>query len=399
MRDRSTIIKIFVKGILFCILLTFFMAFYFVHQTGEFLKGSTTFTSRHVRVKHFESPVLILCFNPAYKPSKTGNHTMNLAYLFDDSSFELPIGTTFDQFIEDMSYILNKDFEIELGHEKSGLSNKKLNLGLNFYNGFQIKISKIKTMTYGLCHMLESDWKINITEGFQLNVTYEKLSNIDKPKELIAFVAARESWYGIISETWPYVRPNKKTLQFNSSNTFWFDMYVTKVTYRDGLDDISECITQWTKTINCNPICKPFFLSFLNLEPPCQSMNNTRCIYTKGFANSNQDYFNYKKCLKPKTTKNYNSDLIYVTDQVHHVENTISMIFTFKSDEMDVQEETLMIGLPSFIGSIGGSLGLFLGFSCFTFCSNILDKLHQLLVKKTDQIQATSSSIPVFNAP
>ena len=89
------------------------MAFYFVHQTGEFLKGSTTFTSRHVRVKHFESPVLILCFNPAYKPSKTGNHTMNLAYLFDDSSFELPIGTTFDQFIEDMSFILSKDFEIE----------------------------------------------------------------------------------------------------------------------------------------------------------------------------------------------------------------------------------------------------------------------------------------------
>ena len=49
----------------------------------------------------------------------------------------------------------------------------------------------------------------------------------------------------------------------------------------------------------------------------------------------------------------------------------------FSEFTKDVKEELLMIPSPTadFIGSIGGSLGLFLEFSWFTYVSGMLDKL------------------------
>ena len=51
--------------------------------------------------------------------------------------------------------------------------------------------------------------------------------------------------------------------------------------------------------------------------------------------------------------------------------------FTFNpiSKRVLVKEERYIISTTDFIGSVGGSLGLFLGFSCFTYTSELLDKL------------------------
>ena len=47
-----------------------------------------------------------------------------------------------------------------------------------------------------------------------------------------------------------------------------------------------------------------------------------------------------------------------------------------------VYEELLLFDLSSFIGNIGGSLGLFIGFSYLDFATKLTDSLVDFLIKK-----------------
>ena len=50
------------KVILFMTLFILFSVFYFINQTTEFMKGSTTFASRTEEVDKFSIPVLVFLF-------------------------------------------------------------------------------------------------------------------------------------------------------------------------------------------------------------------------------------------------------------------------------------------------------------------------------------------------
>ena len=81
-----------------------FFAFYFLNQTKEFLKGSTTFTSRAEEVEHFDIPVLILCFQPRYN--------LNSYLRKDDHSLMTDI-------LESANYKVGDDISIDF-HTKPG---------------------------------------------------------------------------------------------------------------------------------------------------------------------------------------------------------------------------------------------------------------------------------------
>ena len=80
--------------------------------------------------------------------------------------------------------------------------------------------------------------------------------------------------------------------------------------------------------------------------------------------------------MKPENTMIYKTRPIPFESMIG--QDKVQMEFTFASDEIIIQEETLMIDACSYIGSVGGSLGLFLGFSFFTFLSSIVDQVFEL---------------------
>ena len=128
-------------------------------------------------------------------------------------------------------------------------------------------------------------------------------------------------------------------------------------------------------------MCAPIFLSFLKTWPPCQTLDETRCMFDAWV----HSYSQYKNCLKPQKTTIYKTNVVNLEDSFHP-RDSVEIGLTFSSDEMEVKEETLMIGLSSFIGSIGGSLGLFLGFSFYTLFSDLIDKLFENFIKKRTTI-------------
>ena len=80
--------------------------------------------------------------------------------------------------------------------------------------------------------------------------------------------------------------------------------------------------------------------------------------------------------MKPMETTLFNAKpktLQKISDQ----SDTVEFDFGYSSDQIKIEEEALMIGTSSYIGSVGGSLGLFLGFSVFTYLSYCIDKLFE----------------------
>ena len=103
--------------VLFLALFISFSAFYFINETTEFMKGSTTFASRTEVVDKFDIPVLVICFEPGYKPSIYGNDTADIEYYFYqdiDSIKEKQKRQKLADFLKSASYKLNEDIQIEL---------------------------------------------------------------------------------------------------------------------------------------------------------------------------------------------------------------------------------------------------------------------------------------------
>ena len=185
-------LKNIVKGFLFLVFFALFLSFYFVNQTLEFIKGSTTFSSRTEIVDRFDIPVVTLCFHPRYKPSLSGTFTSNLSPYLQPDNKQLPTGNkSVSDFLENASYKLGQDFQIELKviskDYDDNISQEALSLtmGTNEPHFLKPYLSTVQTLTNGLCHRIESPVKIAPSGYLVLRVKLSKeLDILDLPTKL-----------------------------------------------------------------------------------------------------------------------------------------------------------------------------------------------------------------------
>ena len=60
-------------------------------------------------------------------------------------------------------------------------------------------------------------------------------------------------------------------------------------------------------------------------------------------------------------------------------DNSIVVWFKYSTGQLEVKEEIPILGFATFIGSVGGSLGLFLGFSCYDYISRLIKRVTYLM--------------------
>ena len=359
--------KTVLKLILFIILLLIFCYFYLVSEVDNFMKKSTTFSNKYVQSEMIQEPNLLICMKPGLKRSKAKyyNFTLEESLIFtkEDRHF-IKNNMTLWQVYEDMSYKHSEDFFIEATNAAT--------LG-------KIKsIQSIATYFHGLCHLITMDHEIHFSSYWNSKISFNiSLNNGDIPDKIDIFLTSNNSWQGIVMNEWPYkdyLYLQPLTIDFNTSYQYEIGVIEKELHFLKN-DHIGhdKCFIDAFQRINCTKKCFPIVFNFIpeiRSLPPCHSYEEIHC-YINGFWDYKK--LDFVKCLKPKNVLLY--DFHFGKTLVSKPqEKAINLLFYGASPLKKVEEEVLVISPTSFIGSIGGSLGLFFGFSFLACFSSLFDK-------------------------
>ena len=91
-----------------------------------------------------------------------------------------------------------------------------------------------------------------------------------------------------------------------------------------------------------------------------------------------------RKTLKPCMIHQYDGDLMTFYEHMPNYRH-IQVAYIFKSDEMIVRQEYLIIDDIQLIGTVGGTLGLFIGFSFLDVLQKCMTKFKIYLLSKLSQ--------------
>ena len=139
----------------------------------------------------------------------------------------------------------------------------------------------------------------------------------------------------------------------------------TDYQYMTGTENFERCLADLiARQSTCMTKCYPFLFNFLPNFTLCNS-EEYPCMYTMLVSRWKYRYecLNDKKKIQYKTSARAGTKL--KTNETEFV-----LMMYFNKATKDIKEEVLIVTTGSFIGSVGGSLGLFLGFSFSFFCSS-----------------------------
>ena len=372
--------KKILKTLLFVALLITFYFFYLDSQVREFMKHSTTFTSRYEEIENIQVPNILLCMKPGIKKTvvKRFQYKLDEAFIFyDESDSYQKHNLTMWEAYQELTYKYKSDFEIRPGFDG-------LHPGLETILIKSVK--SIATIHNGMCFLLITDKAIKASSNYAFNLTFSNsLAKEDLPSKINLFLVSKETWYGLITAEWPY----KENLYIENIDVDNDPQTLTQIGIAEkevqflqpNDQDYEDCILKLFGKSSCFPIIFNFPKLTKKL-PPCKYWNDTSGIMDKIFRRKRTAFF---KCLLPNHAKIYETS-VYRT-KIHGEVNNKSLGFFFygASNMKKMKEEVYVISTTAFIGSIGGSLGLFFGFSFLACCSDLIDKLVLRLCPLTDQ--------------
>ena len=132
------------------------------------------------------------------------------------------------------------------------------------------------------------------------------------------------------------------------------------------------------KHYGCNCVAENAFLTHFDLYP-IQNWNTCtnnseydNCILLMSGCNYNEEINN--ACPRPCQKVVYQAKKLYYSGTTTKT-NEIQIQIEFGAMEVEIHDEVWILETYNFIGTIGGSLGLFIGFSYTGFLGQILDYL------------------------
>ena len=330
--------------------------------------------------------MLSFFIDPPFKPSMTEKYGYSFASQLwrDGKETYKKFNYSTWQMYQELTYRLRKDVKFKIGSNK-----KQLREGVNLIKNQSVIVTSLATYRHGMCTMIQPNFHLHPIDNLKLKI-YLKTKASDLPENINLFLISNNAWHGMFFDDWPFFKPAKinlkpsKTLkkkyQEENLNNHFFAAFLKKHGYTiklsmkekhylQGEDNFKDCFSRLVSQFNCTNLCYPLiFNDILNL-PACEGYQDLRCMA--------DNFFNTRKqrttCLKPKKTLIYQADSFYNAEYENKKTSSFVLSFRFLSPMVEIIEEIPEIGFPSLVGSVGGSLGLFIGFSCYTFLSKIVD--------------------------
>ena len=364
---HAKVSKLIVLGFLFLVLLGLYLKFYFLNEAKEYGKGATTFSSTFEKREKLDMPTMVFCMRPSVLPSMTEQFDYQQLFeiKYDDELRES--NQSVWEIAEKISYKLNRDYLLQLRGDAFDDITANLDNGVNVVNGVKIEVLEIATYRHGMCQVIHFNGTATINQSTPLSLTIKFDKNMpleDIPTQVDVMVTSEDGWYGILFDEWPLFQVTKFTFDVQlQTNTLWFLKFgLVEQKFRYGQSNITQCLDRIFGN-NSPTQCVPLYYNFLSDIPICQNIEEVRCIRNERF-----------KCFKPKFLVQYKADPVKTkTDSKKHT--YLRLLMQFPNDLVEISEEIIVFSDLDFLASVGGSLGLFLGFSFFNLGSTIIDIL------------------------
>ena len=267
-----------------------------------------------------------------------------------------------------------------------------------------IFLEKLITLHMGICYKITTISDVTAPGSVRSTIFNFNETN-ENPAVLKIFITSEDNAYGIVQNVWM-----DGTVSKLSVKKYFFVETSLKPLQRKYLKSNNECselpfyecFGSLLAAIleECHTKCNVFSLPSL---PICKSEDERKCLNSKAF-----DLWNYiienSICKKNCKSTEYHSDIVYDGSIHNYFENgTIGFGYRFETPETTtVYNEYLIYDTPHMIGLIGGTLGMFIGFSFMKIFSSIINCLKSLIIfvqskyatkksKKIDNIKRKSS--------
>ena len=236
----------------------------------------------------------------------------------------------------------------------------------------QFELQNVATLRHGLCSLIK--YKSNVSadnERIRLYFNFTDLKR-DTPKSVNVFLSSPNNWYGMILDDWLEMHPPMFEIPVVSKQD---SRWIAKVSqtdyyYLSGTKDFEQCfMDQIDKYSHCPTKCFPVLFNFLPNYSPCNTSEEFNCMWNLILGYRKLRY----NCLHPKEDIQYKANF-YPSFHTRNNRTEFYFMFYFDRATKEVKEEVWIVTTGHFIGSVGGTLGLSLGFSCFTYLSGIIDK-------------------------
>ena len=238
--------------------------------------------------------------------------------------------------------------------------------------------------------------------------TYEfsdkSLAENDRPEEIELTFTSESNSYGIVLSNWVEGEEYAVTIPIDKNNPKEAIINLKPVEYEmyqptskcNSVNSFYQCLgNQLLKKEhyykNCNHFCIPIiYQSLVDLVVSQQNDdNNDTNYYPQEICNSAKENFciaiKMWQNIFPESTQSCHKacQISQYTGKVKFVPMIDSQLigvdwtYSFSSNDMTVNEEYLIYDFVGALGSIGGSLGLFMGFSCLDLGFHLIELLFR----------------------
>jgi hypothetical protein len=362
--------------------------FFIIHVKGVFEKyveKRTNYSMKKDTPGLLKPPAFTICLDPAFKygSSDIGDLSFGVISNNDNLFANVSVWEVFTNF----TYILNRDFIFEFSTGDPGeFSPKNLKLGANTFEGNTqkqkgtVNVNEMYTQQSGICYTIASQIPLDSTGYVDIQMIFSpELTKNQLPKMVNIFLTLDEERYGVLQGTWPGVSPKIINVPLGTyvgmivEKKEWHQIgtkYNVNCTVYGNNDTMARCnynhfARQFMNSSVCDEPCIPVTMkSAYEIIDSVTDSNKCKTVEQNNYVMMSCN--NYRSpCLPSCNTVEFNA--LYQKTQLRSRQDSLQFVMLYTIIEVTVYAEYLVYDFLNFVGSVGGSLGLFIGFSYFDF--------------------------------
>ena len=376
--SKVYIAKVVTKTLMYLGLFSIFTMYFMKDQFQAFVGGRTTMTIRTGKSGTFDFPLMTLCFHEGTKVTVRQKYNLSepWSYQYNDQ-----LNITMPEMLHKQSFILDRDFQLVLMRQKyygPHFHQELLHEGKNFIkedkndNKTMILVTPTRTDYFGICYRIQLMKNVTfvpfrITLQILLNSTLDE----NKPKSLNLYLTSNNAYKNIANDFWPQYYPSKTKIMFDGRVHNIIISTKEHIFYhgKSSADEMGKCATSLIEKFCTNPCSVIDTIT----SPPCKTASEFLECTDKAFSENVKEYID---CFYTKYALTFNPQVNVHTDGKSKIDpNIAELSVAMRTMKKDTKEEIHLLTTPDLIGSIGGSLGMFFGFSIAPNLGILFEKL------------------------